>query len=250
MIATLRSEWTKLRTVPSTMWTVLTAVVTALAGSVILAFASASEPRGQAPFDPVTGTFIAWGEYPVLAVGVLGALAVTNEYATGQIRTTFTAVPHRWRVLAAKAVAVGALVLAVTEAVAWLAFGATEVILATHQRAVSLLDPGVVRAIMMAGVAMTAVALLAVGIAAITRSTVGAVVAFPAVVFLPVVLLSLPWGWGDSVGRFGLLAAAYRLVSRGRDAGLLPLWVAAPVLLAWPLVALAAGGFLIQRRDA
>ena len=104
MTRALRSELTKLSTLPSTLWTLLIAVVTALGGSVIIAFASATSANGL--FDPVTGTFIVWGEYPVLAVGVLGSLAVTTEYAAGQIRTTFTAVPRRSLVLAAKAAAV------------------------------------------------------------------------------------------------------------------------------------------------
>jgi hypothetical protein len=247
MTRVLRAEWTKLNTLPSTLWTLLIAVVTALGGSVIVAFASGTS--ANSPFDPVTGTFIAWGEYPVLAVGILGALAVTTEYAAGQVRTTFTAVPRRLRVLAAKAGAVGLLVLVVTEVLAWIAFGATEVVLSIHDRAVSPGDPGVVRSVVMAGVAMTAVALLAVGIGAIVRHTVAAVIVFPAVVFLPLVLLTLPWSWSDRVGRFGLLSAAYQLVSPERHANLLPVWAAFGVLLAWPAAALVVGGVLIERRD-
>jgi ABC-2 type transport system permease protein len=247
MTRVLLAEWTKLRTVASTFWTLLIAAVTALGGSVIVAFPSASDPN--APFDPVTGTFLAWGEYPVLAVGVLGALAVTSEYATGQIRTTFTAVPRRLHVLAAEAGVVGALVLVVTEVLAWLAFGATEIALALHNRAVSLGDPGVIRSVTMAGVSMAATAVLGVGVGAIARHTVGAVVAFPAVVFLPLALLTLPWSWGARVGRFGLLAAAYRLVSPAPHHTLLPVTAAVVVLLAWPAAALSAGALLIKRRD-
>jgi ABC-2 type transport system permease protein len=241
------AEWTKLRTLPSTLWTLLITVVTALGGSVILAVASTSEKK--APFDPVAGVFLAWGEYPVLAVGVLGALAFTTEYATGQIRTTFTAVPLRLRVLGAKTGVVGALVLAVAEVLAWVAFGASELILAAHHRAVSVADPGVVRAVMMAGVSMTATALLGLGIGAIARHTVGAVIVFPAVVFLPVALLSLPWSWGEQVGRYGTLAAAYALVSPTRNETLLPVVPAAVVLLAWPTLALVVGAVLVERRD-
>ena len=243
----LLAEWTKLRTVPSTLWTLLITGITALGGSIILAVPSAGDPN--APFDPVTGTYLAWGEYPVLAVGILGALTVTSEYATGQIRTTFSAVPRRLHVLAAKAGVVGALVLVATEVLAWVAFGATEISLAVHHRAVSLGDPGVVRSVTMAGVSMTAVALLSVGIGAIARHTVGAVVAFPAVTFLPLILLSLPGSWASQVGRFGLLAAAYQLVSPTAHHTLLPVWAAAAVLLTWPIATLIAGAVLIMHRD-
>jgi ABC-2 type transport system permease protein len=147
----LVAEWIKLRTLPSTVWTMLVVVITALGGSAILAAASVNA-RG-APFDPVTATFIAWGEYPVLGVGVLGALSVTNEYSSRQIRTTFTAVPWRLQVLEAKAAVVGALVLVVMTVLASSAFGLTEVLRGIHHQAISLAAPGVVRSVTMAGVA-------------------------------------------------------------------------------------------------
>jgi ABC-2 type transport system permease protein len=247
VIPVLIAEWTKLRSLPSTLWTLLIVVVTALGGSLILAAASASSP--EAPFDPVTGTFIAWGEYPVLGVGVLGALAVTNEYSNRQIRTTFTAVPRRLRVLAAKATVVGALVLIVMTVLAWCAFGLTEVLRDLHHSAVSLAAPGVGRSVTMAGVCMAAIAVFAVGIGALVRHTVGAVITFPAVVFLPLALLTVPWSWGAAVGRYGLLAAAYQLVSPTPHHDLLPLWAAALILLTWPMASLAVAAVLLTRQD-
>ncbi|MGA8245967.1 MAG: hypothetical protein WB797_03615 [Nocardioides sp.] len=242
MIPVLIAEWTKLRSLPSTLWTLLVVVVTALGGSLILAAASVSSP--DAPFDPVTGTFAAWGEYPVLGVGVLGALAVTNEYSSGQIRTTFTAVPRRLRVLAAKAAVVGALVVVVMTVLAWCAFGLTELLYGIHHSAISLAAPGVVRSVTMAGVSMAASAIFAVGIGAVVRHTVAAVITFPAAVFLPLALLAVPWSWGAAIGRYGLLAAAYQLVSPTPHHDLLPIWAAVPVLLAWPLASLATAAFL------
>lgn len=247
MISVLLAEWTKLRTLPSTLWTLLIVVVTALGGSLILAAASANSP--DAPFDPVTGTFIAWGEYPVLGVGILGALAVTNEYANRQIRTTFTAVPRRLRVLGAKATVVGALVLIVMTVLAWCAFGLTEVLRDIHHSAVSLAAPGVVRSVNMAGVSTAAIAVFAVGIGALVRHTVGAVITFPAVVFLPLALLTVPWSWGAAIGRYGLLAAAYQLVSPKPHHDLLPIWGATLILLAWPLASLAAAAVPLTRQD-
>jgi hypothetical protein len=101
----------------------------------------------------------------------------------------------------------------------------------------------------MAGVSMAATAVLAVAIGALVRHTVGAVITFPAVVFLPLALLTLPWSWGAAVGRYGLLAAAYQLVSPTPHQDLLPLWAAVPVLLAWPLVSLASAAVLLTRQD-
>jgi ABC-2 type transport system permease protein len=247
MIPVLVAEWTKLRTLPSTLWTMLVVGITALGGSLILAAASSSAQRS--PFDPVTGTFIAWGEYPVLGVGVLGALSVTNEYTNAQIRTTFTAVPRRLRVLWAKALVVGALVLIVMSVLAWTAFGVTDVIHSIHHQPISLAAPGVARSVTMAGASMAAAAVLAVGIGAQVRHTVGAVITFPAVVFLPLSLLTVPWSWGAAIGRYGLLAAAYQLVSPIPHHDLLPVWAAVLVLLAWPFAALVSAAALLTRQD-
>jgi hypothetical protein len=116
----LSSEWTKVRSVRSTMWSLLIAAVTALGGSVILAFSAARE--ANQPFDSLASIYVAWLEYPVLAMGILGVLVFTSEFSTGQIRTTFVAVPRRRAVLAAKAGVIGALSLVFGEGLSFTAF--------------------------------------------------------------------------------------------------------------------------------
>jgi ABC-2 type transport system permease protein len=244
----LASEWTKLRSVRSTLWTLLITASTAVGGSGTFAFASAGQP--STPFDPVTGTFIAWVEYPVLAVGVLGALSITNEYASGQIRTTFTAVPQRHAVLVAKAAVLGGLVLVVGELLAFMSFAVTDVVLAAHHRAVGLGEAGVLRSVLAAGVIMASVALLGLGLGVVVRQTAGAIIALPGVLYVPLMVLILPSPWNHEVGRFGMLAAAYQLVSPEPHDTMLPLPAALVVLLAWPAVALVVAGVLVSRRDA
>src|SRR3984957_278557 len=118
----LLSEWTKLRSVRSTYWALLVAAVVSLAGSLLFAFPAGhgANPAGRGAHvpDPVAFSFVGWAEYPVLAVGILGVLAFTSEYATGQVRTTFTAVPRRLAVLAAKTAVVAALALVFGEVLA------------------------------------------------------------------------------------------------------------------------------------
>jgi ABC-2 type transport system permease protein len=96
---------------------------------------------------------------------------------------------------------------------------------------------------------MAAIAVFAVGIGALVRHTVGAVITFPVVVFLPLALLTVPWSWGAAVGRYGLLAAAYQLVSPTPHHDLLPLWAAALILLTWPIASLAVAAVLLTRQD-
>ena len=105
--------------------------MTAIGGSTIIAAASTGR-AGHSPFEPLEPVFIAWVEYPVLAVGILGVLAFTAEYSTGQIRTTFAAVPQRRAVLAAKAGAVGLLTLCFSELLAFISFFLSQAIVSNH----------------------------------------------------------------------------------------------------------------------
>ena len=124
----IASEWTKFRSVRSTFWALLVAVVTPVAVSTVVAFAFASADQPSAdqhgaakaapPADPLLPGVISL-EYAVIAVAVLGVLAFTCEYSAGLIRVTFAAAPRRRAVLAAKAAVLAAVTLAVGEGVAF-----------------------------------------------------------------------------------------------------------------------------------
>jgi ABC-type transport system involved in multi-copper enzyme maturation permease subunit len=244
----LGSEWTKVRSVRSTYWILLIAAVTAIGGSTIIAAASTGR-AGHSPFEPLEPVFIAWVEYPVLAVGILGVLAFTAEYSTGQIRTTFAAVPQRRAVLAAKAGAVGLLTLCFSELLAFISFFLSQAIVSNHG-GLSLAHPGVAGAVLAAGFTLFAIAMVGVGLGAIIRHTAGAIAALPAVIYLPLVLLSLPAPWADRIGKFTVLIAASQVVSLHPKASLLSPDLSMLVLVAWPAVTLLIAALLITRRDA
>lgn len=243
----LVSEWTKIRSVRSTYWILLVAAATALGGSAIVAATTARS--GHSPFDPLASVFIAWLEYPVLAVGILGVLAFTSEYRTGQIRATFVAVPQRRAVLAAKAGAVGLLTLCFSELLALVSFFLSRAILPSL-RSLSLTHIGVTSAVLAAGFSLFAVSMVGLGLGAIIRHTAGAVTALPVVIYLPLVSLSLPAPWAESIGRFTLLIAASQVVSLHPKANLLPPGLSMLVVVAWPAVTLLVAALLITRRDA
>src|SRR5437588_51100 len=102
------SEWTKLRSVRSTRWSLLVATVLTI-GFPILAAAVISSHWGhqsaaeRASFNPLDPALIG-SQIAQLAIGILGVLVISAEYSTGMIRATFTAVPKRLPVLWAKAV--------------------------------------------------------------------------------------------------------------------------------------------------
>ncbi len=107
-----RAEWTKLRTLPSTWRTAVLTMVMAIGFGVALAFSQMSQwhtmtAQQRQLFDPASASMSG----VMIAAVVLGALAVrtvTAEYSTGMIRATFTAMPGRPLVLAAKAATVAA----------------------------------------------------------------------------------------------------------------------------------------------
>jgi len=140
----LRSEWTKLRTQPSTFWALLSAMI--LITAVGLGYSllrEARPPHGAAEiasFDPaavsLTGVQLAQ-----IAAGVLGVLLITSEYSTGLLTASVAAVPRRLPVLWGKAALAAAATLAVSLPVAFAAFLAGQSILARQHLSVGLSSP-------------------------------------------------------------------------------------------------------------
>ncbi len=241
----LIAEWTKVRSVRSTLWTLLIAAVTAVGGSVIVAISVTG--GGKLPLDTLASIYLAWAEYPVLAVGILGVLIFASEFSSGQIRTTFTAVPRRRAVLAAKAAIIGGIALAVGEVVSFVAFFLAAAILSNDHTGLSLSHPGVLGAVASAGVSLCAIALLGVALGAIIRHTAGAVAALPALLYLPLVVSLLPAPWRTWIGRFSMLVAAYQTVALHPQANLLSPGLSMLVVLAWPALGLLVAAALINR---
>jgi ABC-2 type transport system permease protein len=243
----LISEWTKLRSVRSTYWALVVAAVVSVAGS---ALAALNGGRGGPLPDPVAFSFIGWAEYPVLAVGILGVLTFTSECATGQIRTTFTAVPRRLAVLAAKTAVIAALALVFGDVLAVASFSLTQALLSRHGRGVALSHPGVPGAVLAAGFVLVVVAVTGVGLGAAIRHTAGAIAVLPVVFYLPLTLLTLPAPWNHRIDRFTLPLAAYQVVALHPATNLLAPTLSLLVLIGWPAIILAIAAILITRRSA
>jgi ABC-type transport system involved in multi-copper enzyme maturation permease subunit len=245
----LASEWTKFRSVRSTYWSLLVAVVTPVAVSAVVAFAFTSARNQGPPPDPLLPEVISL-EYAVIAVSVMGVLAFSAEYSTGLIRVTFSAAPRRRAVLAAKAVVLAAVTLAAGELVAFVSFWLAQAVLAGHRQGVSLGRPGVAGAVLSAGLLLCVCGLLGLALGAIIRHTAGGIAATVAVIVVPGILGLLPAPWNGRLGRFTLLDAARQVSALHPAADLLSPGWSLLVLLAWPTAALAAAAVLITRRDA
>ncbi|MFE8943171.1 ABC transporter permease [Streptomyces sp. NPDC007856] len=117
----LSSEWTKIKSVRSTMWTLGVFVVLVLAIGLLTASVvkSNSSPETLSDQNPLQFGFfgLLLGSMCIITLGVL---TTASEYGTGMIRTTMVACPSRGRVLAAKAVVFFAVAFVVTLAVSGL----------------------------------------------------------------------------------------------------------------------------------
>jgi hypothetical protein len=246
----LAGEWTKLRSARPTQVALFgTAAIMIVAGAWYCYHLSGQ--WAQTDRDPVRAPFALSLLFAQLGVGVLGVLAITSEFASGMIRTTFTAVPQRGAALAAKATTVGLLVLTAGEMISLITFVVGEAFLGRH--AVTLADPGALRAVVSSGCYLAAIALLGVGLGAILRNTAGSLVAMFVITFLASSVFGPvpqpPWSY--RIYRYLLPANADRLVSAHAHNGQVPsVLVALLICAAYPAITLVAGSLLIKRRDA
>jgi ABC-2 type transport system permease protein len=255
----LRAEWTKIRSVRSTVWTLIVFVVITVGFSALFTWLSVANWHGPraasrdagAVADPVgfiLGTGIGLGQ---LTICVLGALVITTEYSTGVIRASLLAVPRRIPMLGAKAVVFAALLIVVAEIVCFGSFFVGSAIL--HSRvAVSLSDPDVTRAVVGAGLYLTVLGLFALAIGALVRHTAGAITAVIGVVFvLPVLSGLLPGSWGAHINAYLPEQAGSLIDQAHQQSGqLLSPWQGFGVFCLWTAALFAVAGFLLVRRDA
>ncbi len=273
------SEWTKVRSVRST-WIALSVIVVAGVGlAVLVSNIEAGRWAGlhageRAQFDPVrfsqTGEFLSQ-----FVVGVLGALIVTSEYATGAIRTTLASVPRRTTVVAAKGLVIAAVIFVVAEVTAFVSFFASQAVLTAHggkalpagssivtqlKSAVipvaSITSPGAARAVFLCGVFLTLLTLIAFGIGFILRHTAGAISLYVGLLLvIPLIITILPSSISNSIEKYlpsNLGIAMIAVTTRRTDfAGVLMSPTAATVTLAlYAAVIVAVGAWLLVRRDA
>ena len=206
--------------------------------------------QARATFDPVSGSFTGLG-LAQLAFGVIGVLAISSEYTTGLIRTTFAAAPRRRAVIAAKAAVVGALTLAAGELIAFATFFAGQQALSGQHADVTLAHPGALRGVLAAGFYLAVMAWVGLGLGAVIRHTAGAITAVIGIVFLlPHIIQALPAPWDVRIGKYSLDMAAQQVIAQHPVPGYLPAGPSFLIVTAYAAAATAAAAFLITRRDA
>jgi ABC-type transport system involved in multi-copper enzyme maturation permease subunit len=256
--ALLLSEWTKIRSLRSTVWSLVLLVVmnigfTALFTALTMSQWSKSDASEHARLvgDPTSAILASGLELSQLAICVLGVLVIASEYSSGTIRVSLLAVPRRTPMLAAKALVFGALVFVVGVVAAFPSFYLGAAIMHGHAP-VSLSDPGVLRAVIGAGLYLSVLGVFAIAIGSIVRHTAGGITGIIAFVLVLVPLAQLlPGTTGKYVFAY-LPSSAGTLITfprQGADQLLSP-WQGFGVFSAWTAVLLIAAGYLLKRRDA
>lgn len=253
--AAARAEWTKMRSVRSTMWTLLVAVALAIGFGALVGVTQVNswddlDPVERLRFDPtsfsLSGLFLAQ-----MAVGVLGVLLITSEYATGQIRATLGATPQRLTVLAAKATTFMAIVAAVGLVTSFGAFGIGQAIFSAKGIGVSLTEPGVLRAVIGGALYLAAVGILGLGLGTIIRRTAGAVAALVGLLLVvPLVASFLPSDWNERVAKYFPAQAGMAVFRVVPDPSALSPWAGFTMLVVYAALTLVIGALLLTRRDA
>jgi ABC-2 type transport system permease protein len=138
----IASEFTKIRSVRSTYWTLAALLVVSVGiGAGICAGTAASfagNAANKAGFDATQVSLAAFFEIGQLIIAVIGALSITAEYSTGMIRTSLTAQPRRGVVYAAKAIVFTSVTLIVSLVTSFIAFFAGQALLSSSGVSASL----------------------------------------------------------------------------------------------------------------
>lgn len=254
VIQVVRSEWTKIRSVASTMWTLSLAVVITIALGMLIAALSNHEfhnmsDKDRRSFDP---TFISFAGMSLgqLAMIVFGVLVVSNEYSTGMIRTSLAAVPRRGILLFSKIAVAAGLALVVGTMTTFVAFFMGQSMLGSHRASIG--DPHVLRAVIGGGLYMTLIAVFSMGVATMLRSSMLSLgILMPFFFLISNILGNV--SATKKIGRFLPDQAGSKImqvVTPISDDTPYGPWGGLGIMALWVLAALAGGYAVLKERDA
>ena len=250
----LRSEWTKLRTQPSAVWALLSAVVLITgSGALYCLLRVARPPQGAAAireFD-AAGISLAGVNLAQIGVGVLGVLLISNEYATGLIRASFAAVPARLPILWGKAAVFLLTMLTLCLPATFAAFEVGQSILSRQHLDTTLGQPGVTRAVLGTALYLAVVGLLGLGLGALLRNTAAAIGSLLGVLFgLQLLVSFLPANWSDVTNKYLPAPAGMAVTAVKPDSVSLAPWTGFGLFCLYVAVVLGLAARRMRQGDA
>ncbi|MFI1486194.1 ABC transporter permease subunit [Streptomyces sp. NPDC020747] len=187
----------------------------------------------------------------MLALSAIGATAIVGEYRTGTIRTTFTAVPARRSVMAAKVCVVTAVTTVFGAVVAAASFGLTQAVLSGRHIGVPIDHPGALRVLVASALLAPVSALIGMALGALIRNTAATMTASVVILLLLPLVFSADRYWAAVVDHALPAGAWIRLVDVDQQAVAYP-WTltgAWTVYALWALTTAAVAVLSVQRRD-
>lgn len=252
----LHAEWTKIRSVRSTFWSLVSLVVAAVGLNTLVVGAAIANwgstdaaTKARYTGDP-TGFLAAALQFAEIPLVVLGVLVITSEYSTGMIRSSILAVPKRTPMFVAKAAVFGLVIFLVSEALAFASFLIAQRIIGNHVPE-SLGNPATLRAVFGVGLYLTVLGLFSFAVGAIVRHTAAAITCVIGLVSIASSLGGLPHGSvGKDIDAWVPTNAGLMITHAHQEAGdLLSPWQGFGVLCLCTVALLAAGMYLLNRRD-
>ena len=249
------SEWTKLRSLRSTRWSLFAAIVLTIGFPVLFAAVTSSHwgsmsPHERADRHPLD-IALAGVNVSQLAIAVLGVLVITGEYSTGMIRASFTAVPRRLPVLWGKIGVFAAVTFALMLPAVVIAFFVSQAILSKHDiLQISFSHPGVARSVVGGAGYLVLLGIFALSIGAIVRNTAAGIAAFAALFFvIPPLMNILPTRWNNAISPFLPDAAGRDMFSLTTGAHDLHPWPGFLLFTGYTVLAVTIAALLLVRRD-
>jgi ABC-2 type transport system permease protein len=258
---TVRSEWIKLRSVRSTIWSYALLVAISMGLAALVAFALTSIPDGVAgqapdaqPVQTVVQASVAGVTFGQLIAGILGVLVISGEYTTGMVRSTFLAVPGRVSALAAKGIVLFAATFLVGVIANVAAYLVASLVLSQEGISAPLTEPGVLWPLLGASLYLAMVSLFALAVGALVRSSAGGIaVVVGILLILPTVLGLVPAEWARDAVPYLLSSAGagiYSSATLAPEGEALGMWLNLLITGLWVAVPAAAAAVLLRTRDA
>ncbi len=248
----LVSEWTKFRSLRSTLSTLLIAVMLMIGLGAMFAAITANQPGGFEPGATAISTSLTGTFFAQLAVGVLGVLLITGEYSTGMIRSSLTVVPSRLPMLWGKVAVFAVTVFLTTLVASTISFMVGQALLSGQHLDAALSDPGAMRSVLGAALYLTAAGITAIALGALLRNTAAAITVFVAVFFvIPPLTQLLPISLTDHFVQY-LPSNAGAVLLDGTFGVAHPLapWTGFAMMCAYAMVLIGFAAWRLRRVDA
>jgi len=255
---TLRSEFTKIRSVRSTYWTLFALLVVSIGIGAVASWGIASHwsrmPAVERASIDLTQTSLGGLLYlGQLVIVVLGALTITSEYSTGMIRTSLSAMPRRGVIYGAKAAVFAVIALITALITSFIEFFVGQALLGSTHHSATLSQPNVLRAVIGSALYVALCGLFAYGIGTILRHTAGSITTGIGLLFvLPILADLLPSSWRIDVVRWLPSSAGSAISATAGTAQphMFSSWGEFAVFGCYTAAVLIAGAILFRKRDA